>query len=112
MAAKVNLKETYGLYINGTFRPASDGGTFDTYNPATGEKLASCAEATKQDVDDAVKAAWGAFPTWKKTEPAERANILLKIADIIDRNAVIFQKLYQFQVSGNMLPMAPNPPRL
>ncbi len=86
MAVNVNLKDTYGLYINGQFVPASDGATFETFNPATGEKLANCAEATQEDVDAAVKAAWAAFPAWKNVEPAERANILLKIADIIDEN--------------------------
>ena len=33
----VNLKEKYGLFIGGQWRDASDGGTFKTYNPATGE---------------------------------------------------------------------------
>ena len=82
----VNLKERYGLFINGAWRDALDGGTFATSNPATGEHLADCAEATKQDVDDAVNAAWAAFPAWKKMEPAQRAAILLKIADRIDEN--------------------------
>ena len=49
----VALKEKYGLYINGQWRDASDGATFATKNPATGEHLAYCAEATKEDVDDA-----------------------------------------------------------
>lgn len=79
--------ETYGLFINGQWMPASDGGTFETYNPATGEPLAVCAEATHQDVDKAVDAAWEAFHTWKKVEPIERANLLLKIADVIEANA-------------------------
>ena len=83
----VQLDESYGLYINGRFTPASDGATFDTINPATGRSLARCAEATKEDVDAAVSAAWAAFPAWKATQPAERASILLKIADIIDANA-------------------------
>ena len=83
----VTLKEKYGLYINGEWRDASDGGTFATSNPATGEHLAYCAEATKEDVDDAVNAAWAAFPKWKNTEPSRRADILLKIADRIDENA-------------------------
>ena len=59
----VNLKEQYGLYIGGQWVPASDGGTFETHNPATGERLARCAEATREDVDAAVKAAWGAVPS-------------------------------------------------
>ena len=33
------LKDNYGLFINGEFVAASDGATFDTFSPATGEKL-------------------------------------------------------------------------
>ncbi len=83
----VNLKKQYGLYINGQFVPASDGGLFETRNPATGEHLADCAEATREDVDAAVQAAWAAFPAWRDMEPAKRADILLKIADRIDAHA-------------------------
>jgi aldehyde dehydrogenase (NAD+) len=42
-----NLLKEYGLYINGEWRPASDGATFSSTDPATGEHLAVCAEATK-----------------------------------------------------------------
>lgn len=83
----VNLKEHYGLYIGGKFVPASDGAEFETTNPATGEHLAYCAEATWEDVDAAVNAAWKAFPAWKKVDPIQRAEILNKIADRIDENA-------------------------
>lgn len=82
----VNLQNEYSLFIGGKWRPASDNKTFSSYCPANGEKLADCAEATKQDVDDAVNAAWKAFETWKDTTPTERAKILNKIADIIDEN--------------------------
>ena len=84
---KANLDARYDLYINGQWVPASDGKVFTAYNPATGEKLAECAEATKEDVDYAVKAAWAAFPAWRDMGIAERAGILEKIADIIDENA-------------------------
>lgn len=84
---KANLDARYDLYINGQWVPASDGKVFTAYNPATGEKLAECAEATKEDVDAAVKAAWAAFPAWRDMGVAERAGILEKIADIIDENA-------------------------
>ena len=46
----VKLDERYDLYINGRWVPASDGRVFTTTNPATGEKLAECAEATKEDL--------------------------------------------------------------
>ena len=80
-------QETFDLFINGAWVPASDGATFTTRCPANGEELAACAQATKEDVDTAVQAAWEAFRTWKTTTPSERAAILNKIADIIEENA-------------------------
>ena len=70
----------------GKWVSASDGKTFTTVCSATGEKLAECAEATKEDVDAAVKAAEEAFPAWAAVMPADRAKILNKIADIIEEN--------------------------
>ncbi|MDR1579524.1 MAG: aldehyde dehydrogenase family protein, partial [Synergistaceae bacterium] len=84
---KPDLLKKYQLFINGEWRDASDGGTFETTCPANGEVLASCSEATKKDVDDAVSSAWAAFKTWKDVEPIKRADVLMKIADIIDANA-------------------------
>lgn len=52
-----------------------------------------CAEATKEDVDAAVKAAWKAFPDWKAVEPGARAAILMKIADRIDENAELLARV-------------------
>ena len=83
----VQLKEKYDLYINGKWVPASDGKTFVTTNPATCEKLAECAQATKDDVDAAVKAAWAAFPAWRDWTANDRAALLNKIADVIEENA-------------------------
>ena len=77
----------YDLLINGDWVPAEGGETFETFNPATGEKLADCANASPADIDRAVEAARAAFPAWSKTAPAERANLLLKVADLIEANA-------------------------
>lgn len=77
---------SYGLFINNEFVPSSDGKTFATVCPANGEKLADVSSATPEDVDRAVKVATEAFKTWSKTSPAERAALLLKIADAIDAN--------------------------
>ena len=85
--AKANLQKQYGLFIDGQWTAASDGATFEAHNPANGELLATCAEATKEDVDAAVKAAHKALESYRKTSPIERQNLLLKIADIIDQNA-------------------------
>ncbi len=82
----IELQKKYQLFIGGQWKDASDGKTFVTTSPADGSILAECAEATKEDVDDAVKEAWKAFETWKHVSVKERAAILNKIADIIDEN--------------------------
>ncbi len=86
MSCNNQLKENYGLFIGGEWRPASDGVTYQSTNPANGEVLAQCAQATKEDVDAAVAAAWKAFPEWKKNTKEERAAILDKIADRVEEN--------------------------
>ena len=87
------LKDTYGLYIGGEWRPASDGALFTSTNPANGEVLAQCAEATKEDVDAAVAAAWAAYPAWKAVKREDRAVILDKIADRVEENAELLAKV-------------------
>ena len=75
-------QDSYKLYINGQWIDASDGATFQTRCPANGEGLATCAQATREDVDQAVDAAWAAFRSWKNVTTNERAAILNRIADI------------------------------
>ncbi len=82
----VELQPQYGLYINGKWRPSGDGKYFKVHCPANGEPLSECAEATREDVDAAVTAANTAWKTWKNIDPMVRADLLLKIADVIDAN--------------------------
>ena len=81
---KAELQSKYQLLIGGQWKDASDGKLFKTTCPADGSFLAECAEATREDVDEAVAAAWKAFESWKNTTVAERAAVLNKIADIMD----------------------------
>ena len=62
------------LFINNEWVDPVDGGTFDTYNPATGEVLAKVAAASDKDVDKAVKAARKAVESgpWATMDAAER----------------------------------------
>ena len=83
----MQLKDHYGLLINGEWTAAEGELEFETTNPATGEHLAWCADASAADVDRAVAAAQAAFPVWAATSPADRAALLLKIADRIDAAA-------------------------
>ncbi len=84
---KAPVDSHYDLYIDGQWVKAASGKTTVARNPANGEELAVCEDAGPEDVDKAVKAAWKAFPAWKKTSPQERSALLLKIADLIDEHA-------------------------
>lgn len=84
------LRDTLGseprqLFIGGEFVSARSGKTFDVVDPATGEAFASAASGDAADIDAAVSAARAAFPQWAATPPAARADILLKLADLIER---------------------------
>lgn len=81
------IQENYGLFINGEFIKAENSATIDTYNPANGKKLASIADASKDDVDKAYMAARKAFESFRHTTVSQRSKLLNKIADIIDENA-------------------------
>ncbi len=83
---KVKIQAQYGLYIDGQWRKASDGAVYNAESPADGSHLAVCAQASREDVDAAVKAAWKAFSEWKKTTAVQRAALLYKIAEVIDVN--------------------------
>ncbi|GAB2938325.1 aldehyde dehydrogenase family protein [Nonomuraea fastidiosa] len=82
----VDLKSSYGLFINGEFVDGS-GPSFKTVNPATEETLAEVATATSDDVDRAVQAARKAFGVWSALPGTERAKYLFRIARIIQERA-------------------------
>ena len=73
------------MLIGGEWADASDGGTFDSVNPATGQVWSRVPEATEADVDRAVRAAHGAFLTgpWAKMTPTERGRHLRRLADLL-----------------------------
>lgn len=80
-----SLKPETRAFIAGSFADASDGGTFATINPATGETLTAVAHCTGTDVDRAVAAARRAFDdgVWSRAAPEERKAVLLKLADLV-----------------------------
>ncbi len=82
------LRKPKLLLIGGKWVPAKSGKTFETINPANEEVLAHAAEGDKADVDEAVKAARKALDgKWSTISPHQRANYLLKIADLIEKHA-------------------------
>ena len=79
--------EQFKNFVGGEWVDAAEGGTAEILNPATGETIAEVPEGTQADVDRAVEAAEKAFPAWRESTPAERAEVLLKLADVIDEHA-------------------------
>jgi succinate-semialdehyde dehydrogenase/glutarate-semialdehyde dehydrogenase len=71
------------LYINGQWRPASDGARTDVIDPATEQPLTSVALATRHDVDEALAAAAEGFRTWRATGAWERSRALREMAVIV-----------------------------
>jgi betaine-aldehyde dehydrogenase len=78
--------QTLSNFVDGE-RLAVEGDTEAVLNPATGEELAQAPVASAEDVDRAVGAARRAFEGWSQTTPAQRAEALLALADVIDENA-------------------------
>ena len=73
--------------VGGEWVDSSGGETMEVINPATGETIAEVPRGTAEDVDRAVDAAKKALPEWLETTPAERAEALLKLADLMDEHA-------------------------
>lgn len=86
-ASILNLRESYGLFIDGDFVPGS-GKPFTTISPATEKKIAEIAYADAQDVDRAVAAARKAYDrTWSKLSGSDRGKYLFRIARLVQERA-------------------------
>jgi aldehyde dehydrogenase (NAD+) len=86
--AILDLKPSYGLFIDGQFVDTLDGRTFKTVSPASEEVLAEITEAGQADVDRAVAAARKAYDkVWSKLPARERGKYLFRIARILQERA-------------------------
>ena len=83
------FKAKYGNYINGAFVEPKSGQYFENCSPITGEVICEMARSNADDVNSAIDAGHAAFPAWGKTSLAERANILNKIADVMEANLML-----------------------
>jgi len=83
------------LLIDGKLVAAASGKSFPVYNPATGTVIASVAEADREDVDRAVKAARRAFDdgAWARVKPSERGRLLWKLADLLEAHLDEFAEI-------------------
>jgi len=96
-------------YIGGKWVDAAGGETMEVLNPATGETIAEVPASTADDADRAVQAAKEALPEWLETTPGERAEMLLKLADVIEENADELAELESRNV-GKPLPVSRDEP--
>jgi succinate-semialdehyde dehydrogenase/glutarate-semialdehyde dehydrogenase len=87
-----------GLLIAGNWVEASDGGTFDVQDPATGQVLATLASATSDDAVAALDAADAAQASWALTAPRERAEILRRAFDLVTARTEDFALLMTLEM--------------
>ncbi|RUQ12589.1 aldehyde dehydrogenase [Corynebacterium genitalium] len=84
--SNVKYRERYDNYIGGDWVAPVDGEYFDNITPVTGEVFCQVARGKEADINLALDAAHKAAPAWGKTSPAERAMVLLKIADRMEEH--------------------------
>lgn len=73
-------------FINGRFCDPVGGGWLDNIDPATGKVCGRLPDSDERDVNGAVQAAAAAFPAWRDTPAADRARLLNRLADLIERD--------------------------
>ena len=74
-------------FVNGKIFEGESKKTSDVYNPATGEVSAKVTLATKKEVDAVVDIAQQAFHSWSNTPPLQRARVLFKFKELIEKNS-------------------------
>ncbi len=84
--APLAYKPRYDNFIGGKFVAPVEGQYFDVITPISGQVYTQVARSGARDIELALDAAHGAAAKWAATAPAERANVLLKIADRLEAN--------------------------
>lgn len=77
------MYESYGLYFDGAWRPASDGGVKEVIDPTNEEVVGTIPSATVEDLDAALASAERGFERWRRVQPWERGALIRRTADII-----------------------------
>lgn len=96
------------IFINNEFVNSIDGKTFETINPATDEVLAVVQEGGTKDIDCAVQAAKKAFEfhsDYRQMDATQRAALLFKLADLIERDMLYLASL-ECKDNGKVFNMA------
>nr|WP_193177918.1 aldehyde dehydrogenase [Oricola nitratireducens] len=80
------FKSRYENFIGGKFVAPVNGRYFENTTPITGQVICEIARSDADDINLALDAAHAARDAWGRTSPTERAQALLKIADIMEAN--------------------------
>ena len=80
-------QQRFGHFINGEWKAPAAGTYFETTDPSTGEKLATVAQGSAEDVDRAVKGARAALPAWQALTPHARARYLYALARQVQKHS-------------------------
>ena len=86
LGIKSPYKEKYDNYIGGKWIKPVDGKYFENITPISGKPFCEVARSNEKDIELALDAGHAAKEAWGKTSTTERANILLKIADVMEQN--------------------------
>lgn len=81
-------------YVNGEWKESESEKILDVVNPATQKVLAKVPVSTREEFDEAVKAAWEAFPKWSETPPVARARLLMRLKELMEER---FEELARIQ---------------
>ena len=84
--SKLKPSSRYENFIGGDWQKPKSGKYFENISPTSGKVICEVPRSNAEDIDFALDAAHKAAPAWGKSGPAERANILLKIADRSEEN--------------------------
>jgi len=87
--AKIAYQARYDNFIGGSWLAPVKGQYFDVITPISGRPYTQVARSTAEDIDLALDAAHAAADKWGRTAPADRANVLLRIADRLEANLEI-----------------------
>jgi aldehyde dehydrogenase (NAD+) len=92
----------YQFLIDGRLVDSAAGERFTTFDPASGQPLATVAAASRADVDAAVGAARRAFAGWSATSPSERAEVVMDLADRMQA-AIVRLGFLEMNDSGGLM---------
>ena len=73
-------------FVGGRYVAAQDGATMAKHISADGSELSGIAACSEKDIDAAVQAAQAAFPAWAAKPPAQRKEIMLRLADLMEQH--------------------------